>query len=134
MLAIPRRASWAARMVPEKPPPTIATGTRRSDFIIRPVLRISGARSALHHMVVHVRDGLPRSLGEPAGNDGMHETGKPGAHQLRPDLQSAGAMTRPAHSERARMLEKHAIHNTPVVGIDFIRRHGSDPRQFRRGL
>src|SRR5438270_9080004 len=71
-LGTPRRASCAARIVPEAPPPTIATGSR-SDFVVRPILRVSGARLAPHHMLVHAGNHLAGSLREEAGNDRVDE-------------------------------------------------------------
>src|SRR3954468_15165694 len=96
---MPRPASWAARIVPDAPPPTIATGTRRSDFVVRPVLRICRAGSALRHVVVHVGDRLARRLREHARDDGMDEAGETGTHQPHADGKRADAMSSPAHSK-----------------------------------
>src|SRR4051812_46444302 len=114
---MPRRASWAAIMVPEKPPPMIATGTRPSDFIVGPVLRIGGAGFALGHVVVHVGDGLARGLGEPARHDRMDHAGKARADQLAADLHRADAVRGPAHAERARVLDEHACDEARMLRI-----------------
>src|SRR6476661_4198197 len=97
--AIPRRASCAARIVPENPPPMIATGTR-SDFIVRPILRVLRARLAALDVVVDSGHGLAGGLGEQARHRGMDDCGTAGAAQLRADLYCAGAMPRPSHPER----------------------------------
>src|SRR5690349_19631785 len=110
---MPRRASWAARMVPEKPPPTIATGTSRSsDFIIGPVLRVGRAGFPRLDMVVDPGHRLPASLGEPARHDRVDEHGAAGADELRADLDCAGAMPSPGHAERPRMLKEQAVDQT----------------------
>src|SRR4051812_42538031 len=104
---MPRRASCAARTVPEKPPPTIATDVL--DFIIRPVLRICRVRFPSRHMVVHVADGFSGGLGEPAGHHGMNETGEPGADERGADRDRSNPVTAPAHPERARMIEEQPL-------------------------
>src|SRR5436309_11577061 len=124
MEAIPRRASWAARIVPEKPPPMIATGARRSDFIIRPALRISRARLALLDMVVDAGDRAPGGLGEPAGDRGMNEGGKPGADQLAADPDRANAVACPTHAQRARVLDEQPLDDPPPLRLLLVRRHG----------
>src|SRR5215207_1426409 len=100
----PLRASCAETIVPEKPPPMTATGRRRSDFIVRPFVRIFRARFALHHDVVEPQDGAAGGLGEPCGYNGVDDTGCARADQLGADLHSTGTMAGPAHSERTRMV------------------------------
>src|SRR5438270_1848327 len=100
---MPRRASWAARMVPDAPPPTIATCTR-SDFVVRPVLRVGRARLALHHMLVHSGDRLACRLGEQAGHDGVDQARAARTDQPGADRDCANAVACPAHSDRWRML------------------------------
>src|SRR5215210_3341111 len=100
---IPRRASCAARIVPDAPPPTIATGTRRSDFIIGPHLWVRRPGFALDHMVMHPLDRLAGSLGEPARHHCVDDAGHPRGHQLCADLQRADAMTKPTQAKRAGM-------------------------------
>src|SRR6476646_50755 len=104
---MPRRASCTARMVPEAPPPTIATGNR-SDFVVRPSLRICGAGLSLVHMVVHVRDRLAGGLGKDPWNDSVHYAGETGSDQPGADCSSADAVPSPAHPERTRMFQEHA--------------------------
>src|SRR5215216_3000563 len=99
---MPRRASCAARIVPENPPPMIATGTR-SDFIVGPVLRIFSACLAALDMVVDPGHGLSGGLGEQAGHGGVDDCGTTRADQFRADLHRAGAVPRPGHPERSRM-------------------------------
>lgn len=96
---MPRRANWAARIVPDAPPPTIATGTCRSDFVVRPALRIGGARFASSHVVVHVGDRLTRSLREYPWDDRMDETGKTGTNKPGADRDRPDAMVSPTHAE-----------------------------------
>src|SRR4051812_9674666 len=109
MEGIPRRASWAAIMVPEKPPPIIATGTSRSDFIIGPVLRVRRARFSRLDVLVDAGDGLTAGFGEPPGHGGVNEHCQPGGNQLAADLHGADAVARPAHAERSRMMDEHSI-------------------------
>ena len=82
--AMPRRASCAARIVPEKPPPTIATGI--------PVRFHSRANSpglprplCASHMVIHAGDGLAGGLGEQRGDHGVDDAGEARADQLGAD-------------------------------------------------
>src|SRR6185295_9225133 len=107
---MPRRASWTARMVPEAPPPTIATGAL--NLVVRPGLRVRRASFALIHVVVHVRDRLSGGLREEARHGGVNDTGEAGADQARTDRDGSHTMTSPAHSERARMFKKHAVCQT----------------------
>src|SRR6185437_16059246 len=121
--SIPRLASCAARIVPENPPPMIATGTRRSDFIVRPILRIRSVRFAAHHVLVHPVDGLASGLGKPPGHCRMDQAGETGSDELGRDNDGPCAMRRPAHAERARMLEEEPIgHSRPRV-LMLPRRH-----------
>src|ERR1700754_2657821 len=98
MLAMPRRASWAARTVPDAPRPTFATAVRRSDFVVRPVLRVRRACLALSHMVIHACDHLARGLGKDAGHDGVNQASSTSADQFCPDQNRACAVRRPAHA------------------------------------
>src|ERR671912_2317598 len=100
----PLRASCAATIVPEKPPPMTATGRRRSDFIVRPFVRILRARLALHHDVMKAQNGAAGGLSEPYRYNGVNDAGCARADQLGPDLHGPGTMARPAHSQRARMV------------------------------
>src|SRR5690349_3047091 len=102
---IPRRANCAARMVPENPPPTIATGTR-SDLIIGPCVWIGGARLAALDVVVDVADGPARRVREPAGHRGMDHRRAARTDQLGADLDRADAMARPGHAQRVRMFDE----------------------------
>src|SRR3954454_21109837 len=108
---MPRRASWAARMVPEKPPPMIATGTARSDFIVGPVLRIGRVRLAALDVVVNAGHRSSARLGEPARYDRMDQDRTSRADQFRGDFRGANPMLRPSHSERAWMLEEQTVHH-----------------------
>src|SRR5436305_1508436 len=100
---MPRRASWAARIVPDAPPPTTAT-CPWSDFVVRPVLRVGRARLALHHMLVHAGDRLARGLREQPGHDGVHQARTARSDQPRADRDRANAVVGPGHAKRARML------------------------------
>src|SRR3954454_11408885 len=111
---MPRRASWAARMVPEAPPPTIATAARRSDLVVRPILRVSGAGFARLDMVIDASDGLARGFGEPAWHDCMDNRRASCPDQLGADLEGANAMTGPAHPKRMRVFNKQAVHRSPA--------------------
>src|SRR5436190_15680734 len=99
---MPRRASWAARIVPDAPPPTIATVVERSDFVVRPVLRVCGARFAPHHMVVHAADRLARRLGEESGHNRVNHARAARPDQASADRDRANAVTRPTHAEGTR--------------------------------
>src|SRR6476660_3315736 len=123
---MPRRASWTARSVPEAPPPTIATEIR-SDFVVRPGLRICRARFTLHHVRVHVRDCLARGLREHAGNHRMDKASAPRADQAHADRHCADAMSRPAHPERAWMLQEQAVGQSRAILGPLLRRHPSTP-------
>src|SRR5437763_5704481 len=106
---MPRRASCAARIVPENPPPTIATGACRSDFIIGPILRVRRAGLARLYMVVDSGHGPPGGFREPAGHRGMDNRGTAGADQLGADLDRPRTVRRPAHAERSGMRENQAV-------------------------
>src|SRR5438270_9017592 len=112
---MPRRASWAARIVPDAPPPTIATVVERSDFVIRPILRVGRARLARLDMVVDAGDRPPGSLGEPARNDRVNNRRAPSADQLRADRNGAHSMACPAHPKRARMREEQSIRDPATL-------------------
>src|SRR5689334_10049997 len=116
--SMPRRASCAAIMVPEKPPPMIATGTARSDFIVGPVLRIGCARLAALDMVIDPGDRLARRVGEPAWNCRVNERRATGAEQLRTDFDCARAMAGPRHSEGARMFQEKPMDDPLLAAID----------------
>src|SRR4029079_16769619 len=96
---IPRRASCAARIVPDAPPPIIATVVERSDFVVRPVLRLGRARFALRHMIVHSGNRLAGGLGEQARHDGVNDARTASADQPRANRDRYDAMARPAHAE-----------------------------------
>src|SRR3954451_14323175 len=104
---MPRRASWAAIMVPEKPPPTIATGTSRSDFIIGPVLRVRRAGFSRLDMLVNAVHRLARTFREPPRHSRVDNRGATSADQLCADLHRSGSVTGPAHSKRAWVLKEH---------------------------
>src|SRR6185369_4610081 len=128
---MPRRASWAARIVPEKPPPMIATGTRRSDFIVGPHVRVFGAGFAGLDVVVDARHRAARGLGEPARHGGMDDGRAARADQLRADLERTCPMTRPRHAERARMLEEQAVDYPSLAAFAVVvgGRHGPCPKE-----
>src|SRR4051812_5521244 len=102
--ATPRRASWAATIVPENPPPIMATGVRCSDIIVGPLLRLARSGADLLHVEIGLGDDAPRCVGEPAGDDAVNHCRQPGADQPEADLQRARAMLEPAQPERARMI------------------------------
>src|SRR5438874_12627924 len=102
---MPRRASCAARIVPENPPPMMAT----SDFIVGPIARVSGAGFPLRHMIVHVSNGFAGGLGEPRGNNRMDQAGRARADKASTDRDRADAMPQPAHAERTRVLKEPAV-------------------------
>src|SRR5256885_4331671 len=114
---MPRRASWAAMIVPEKPPPTIATGACRSDFIVRPVLRVGGARFARLDVVVDASHGFSAGLGEPARHDRMDQDRAARADQLGADLDGSGAMAGPSHPKRARMVNEQTVHQARIASL-----------------
>src|SRR4051794_10056189 len=119
---MPRPASWAARIVPDAPPPTIATGTRRSDFIIRPVLRIGRISLAGLDVIVDPRDRLSGSLGEPPRHDCMNQAGGAGTKQRRPDGHGPNPMLRPTHAERTRMVDEEAADRSALALLACVRR------------
>src|SRR5688572_14317077 len=102
----PLRTRCAAAIVPEKPPPTIATSTRLSDLIVGPGRRVGGAGLALGHMLVKIDDGPPGGLGKQARHHGMDQARHAGADHARANAQRANPMARPAHAERPWMLMK----------------------------
>src|SRR5438270_11611533 len=102
---MPRRASCAARIVPDAPPPTIATW-KRSDFVFRPMLRVCRAGPAPHHMIVHGGYCSSGGLPEKPWNDGMHEAGESGREEPYGDGGGAHAVRCPAHPEGARVFPK----------------------------
>src|SRR5690349_4092102 len=125
----PCRANWAAKIVPDAPPPTIATFAWPLDFVVRPGLRICGASFALGHMVVHVRDGLAGCLSENARHDRMDDASKPGADQPAANCHCSDAMSCPAHPERARVFQEQAVgHSRALLGL-LLRRHRSRPQK-----
>src|SRR6478672_12806462 len=127
MVRIPRFASCAARIVPEAPPPTIATGMR-SDLVVRPRLRICGAGLSLVHMIVHAGNRLPGCLGEQARHYRMNDAGDARTDQLDANRNSANAMSHPAHSKRARMLREQAVGQSRMMLGLLLRRHSLAPR------
>src|SRR6476646_7215615 len=122
---MPRRASWAARIVPEAPPPTIATAVWRSDFVVRPILRVRRAGFARLDMVVDARHRLARGLREATRNDRVDDRGATRADQLGADLHRADAVPRPAHAERARMLTEQAVGQSRAILGPLLRSHPS---------
>src|SRR5215218_592481 len=126
---MPRFASCAARIVPEAPPPTMATGTCRSDFVVRPCLRIHGAGFALDHVVVHPLDGLARRLREQGRHGRVDEARRPSPDELGPDLHGTDAVPRPGHSKRPRMLDEKTLDHTALLPIRaLIARHDPVPK------
>src|SRR4051794_38407515 len=113
--AMPRRASWAARMVPDAPPPTMATAFRRSDLVVRPALRVGRARLTALDMIVDASHGPAGGLGEPAGHGGMDDRRQASADQLAADLHRSDPVARPAHAERARMRDEQALHHSGTI-------------------
>src|SRR5205085_11372122 len=107
------------------PPPMIATVVRRSDLIVRPVLRLGRARFALHHMVVHAGGGAVGGLGEQARDDGMNQASAARADEPRADRDRARSMADPAHAERTWMLEEHAVHVPRAVRSALSHSHSS---------
>src|SRR6185503_17214283 len=103
---MPRRASCAASSVPDAPPPTIATAVWRSDFVVRPILRIGRAGFALLHMAVHPVDRLARRLGKEPRHHSMDKAGEARANQRGAYRNRSNAMAGPAHPKRARMLQE----------------------------
>ena len=81
-----------------------ATGKRRSDFIVRPFVRILCSRLALRHVIVKPNYSAARRFREPPGYNRMYDTGRSRADQLGADLYGSGAMTDPGHSEGTRMV------------------------------
>src|SRR5205085_3572012 len=145
--SIPFRASWAATMVPEKPPPTMATGESPSDFVVRPVLRIGSACFALRHMVVHLGDRLSGGLGEHTGHDRMDDACTASANQSRTDCDCADPVARPAHPERTRMFQEHTVgesrallcsllgrHLSPLTSSNLVTPTGFEPVAYRLGI
>src|SRR4051812_854577 len=102
-------------MVPEAPPPTIATGTCRSDFVVRPVLRVGRAGFALCHVVVHAADRPASRLCKDPRYDSVDQTGEPRADQSHSNCDRSDAMSRPTHAERAWMFEKKPCGHSPVL-------------------
>src|SRR5437763_7590251 len=110
-------------MVPDAPPPTIATVVERSDFVVRPVLRVGRARLARLDMVVDAGNRPPGGLGEPAGNDRVNNGRAAGADQLRADRDGAHSMARPAHSQRTRMREEQPVRDPATLVCSSLARH-----------
>src|SRR5687768_5900679 len=104
IVSMPLRASWAATIVPENPPPTIATGFCRSDFIVGPFLGVARATVALLHHAVKPDDCSSGGLREPGRYSRMDDAGGAGANQLGPDPDRASAMTNPSHPEGTRVV------------------------------
>src|SRR3990170_2440472 len=117
MLRTPRRASSAANIVPEKPPPTIATAVRRSDLIVGPLLGVGRARLPADHMVVQLHHRPPGGLGEPARHDRMDRAGHARRDHRPRDPHRAQSMLEPGHSERARMVVKQAPREALLDGL-----------------
>src|SRR5512132_2208468 len=103
---MPLRARCAATMVPENPPPTIATGRCRSDVIVRPLLRVLRPHAPLLDVVAEV-DNLPACrFGEPARYNRVNQACTPYSQQLEADLGRSGAMLSPRHPERSWMVRE----------------------------
>src|SRR5919107_6442651 len=106
---IPRRASCAARMVPEAPPPTIATAAGRSDLIVRPILRIGRPGFAGLDMIVDSGHRPAGGFAEPTRDHRVHHRRTAGADELRADLDRAPPMATPGHAERSWMLDEQPV-------------------------
>ena len=120
---MPRCASCAARIVPDAPPPTIATVVERSDFVVRPVLRVGRARLTPRHMLVHAGNRLAGGLGENSRHDRVNKAGAARSDQPGADRDGAHSMARPAHSQRARMIEEQPVDISCSVRRTLLRRH-----------
>src|SRR5689334_15470217 len=142
---MPFRARFAATIVPEKPPPTMATGL--SDFVVRPVLRVLRARFALRHMVVHVGNRLAGGLGEHTRHHCVNDAGAARADEPRANRDSANAVSCPAHPKGAWMFQEHAVgqsraslclllgrHVSPLTSLDLVTPTGFEPVAYRLGI
>src|SRR5207302_6523092 len=107
---MPRSASWAARIGPDAPPPTIATALRRSDFVVRPVLRICGTRFAALNMIVDPSHRSSAGFGKPPRHGRVHEHCQARADELAADLHRASTVPRPGHSKRTGVIEEQPVH------------------------
>jgi len=112
-------------MVPEAPPPTIATAARRSDFVVRPILRVRRARLPPHHVVVHAGNRLAGGLREEPRHDRMDQAGNPGTDQPYTNIYGTDAVPPPAHAKRARMLEEQAVRQSAIAAL--LCRHAPGP-------
>jgi hypothetical protein len=66
-------------------------------------------------------------MAENPRNRGVNQRGEAGADQLKSNLDGAGAVTSPAHSNRPRMVEKQPVEDSaPTVAKILLlhRRHG----------
>src|SRR5690349_12641657 len=102
----PLRARCAATIVPENPPPTIATGFDRSDFIVGPCVRVRCAGFALHHVVVQSDDGPTCGLREPARYNRMNDACRACADQLGADLDCSRTVACPCHPKGMRVCRE----------------------------
>jgi hypothetical protein len=97
----------AATIVPENPPPTIATGIRRS---------VIGALCVeILDVVVNSNDGVRCGFAEYSRDSGMDQCSAAGADQLESDFHCAGSVASPAHPERPWMFEEQVIDSAFVL-------------------
>src|SRR6476469_7420157 len=114
----------------------MATGTRRSDVILGPVLRLRRSRPYLLDVIVGLGYPAPRGICAPAWNSCMDQCRQSSADQLEADPDRAAAVPRPAHPERTRMLEEQPVHEA-AFWFDLVCRHGpalhvaGDPDRIR---
>src|SRR5690348_8072294 len=111
-------------IVPDAPPPTIATGTSRSDFVIRPVLRIGGIGLAALDMVVDAGHGPARRIREPPGYRRVDDRRAARPDQLCADLHRARAVAGPSHPERSWMIDEKTLYRSAVSALGLVGRHG----------
>src|SRR5688572_16709938 len=136
--AIPRRASCAATIVPEKPPPIMATGAGRSDVIVGPLLRLARPGLDLLDILVGLGDDAAGGVSEQAGDQRVDEGSEPCANQLGADAERAGAVRDPAQPQRARMIDEQPAKHfaspfCPVFNILMVAPAGLEPATFGLG-
>src|SRR6187455_221258 len=102
-----RRASWAATIVPEKPPPMMATSA--SDIIVGPLLRLARSRPDLLDVIVGFGDGASRRVREPARDEAVDHGRAAGEDQLPADLECSRAMCGPGQSQRPWMFDEQPV-------------------------
>jgi hypothetical protein len=84
----------------------IVTGTRRSNLVLRPVLRICASGFAANHVIVHAIDSPPCRLRKPPRYKRVDKASRASSDERCADHDCSRSMLGPAHSERARVLEK----------------------------